>query len=984
MKKSYFLSAVLLPAWISHFANAQPSIQNQGAEVNIPTSQTYDFIKYGTLDAFLYTGTINYSLPVYTYKDKDFEIPISFDYASNGFQPNMRAGELGLGWMLNAGGCITREIKGIPDEETENIDYTRVAINGFLHLNRSSFGDMESLPKSVQDISGNIFLYRKDLSTSKNYETSPDIFHFNFMGYSGYFYVWYHGEIKVYCSNPHQNIKVEISHNGDRIQHMTLTTQNGYKYQFGGGTTEKEYTTFKNNNGVEKYRDYTWKLYSITAPNNRSVYFKYQNPAGYSGITYNYQPYSTYVSNIFTSGTTSQSSMKNIRSTGMYSSPLTKIEISDGSVIDISYILSAGELKAVYNSGGGTLSAFQTPKIKNIKVINGADTLARCHITYKLSNPDISANPRLKNTVYFLGSVNIKGEGTYSFDYNNLSDKGFPALGSFSIDHWGYYNGKNDLAAPLNFIDYLSYSKDNTETINTDIRNPDSMYSMMGMLRQINYPPGGYSMIEYEPHDYTNHVIRDLRHQFLPELMPVESTLPIAGGVRIKKVETRNADNQIIDSKTYSYTNASGLSSGTLLNMPRYGIEYQASGIWGIKAAKYCSLYDLYNYNKTHIEYSRVVQTNKDESKTIYSYTDYNEYPDLQTFSIHMSSEMRVPTILFYNDGSYQTDYYLIAPEYAGLIRNILTPMSSMQNKRGKLKQTEIRTKEGSLIRVSSNQYAELKDFTVNSHNVVGEDYRITGSKYFCFWPASTTTIINSNNGNISANTTYHYNTSGQIASTIVTNSKGDQEITRYTYATKHPTPGNIYNTMISRNLLNYPISMETCYKPAGENEIQTGYTSYTYALFNNIVKLHKIHISDKTSKRLLVQKICNSYDTKGNLTQSTDANGIPTSYIWGYNGLYLVAKGENISYTDLSAQVGVSSTLPAGVTVPHATVAANCPNARIEFYEYKPLVGLSKHTDPSGKVLTYSYNASGKLKAITDEKGKLHKEYLYSPDNKQ
>lgn len=54
------------------------------------------------------------------------------------------------------------------------------------------------------------------------------------------------------------------------------------------------------------------------------------------------------------------------------------------------------------------------------------------------------------------------------------------------------------------------------------------------------------------------------------------------------------------------------------------------------------------------------------------------------------------------------------------------------------------------------------------------------------------------------------------------------------------------------------------------------------------------------------------------------------------------------------------------------------------EFYEYKPLVELSKHTDPSGKVLTYSYNASGQFKAITDKKGKLHKEYLCSSDNKQ
>ena len=70
----------------------------------IQSPQVWSFMKYGNMSSVdLYTGTVATSILIYTYKDNDFEIPISINYASSDFIPNVPTGILGLGWYLNAG-----------------------------------------------------------------------------------------------------------------------------------------------------------------------------------------------------------------------------------------------------------------------------------------------------------------------------------------------------------------------------------------------------------------------------------------------------------------------------------------------------------------------------------------------------------------------------------------------------------------------------------------------------------------------------------------------------------------------------------------------------------------------------------------------------------------------------------------------------------------------------------------------------------------
>ena len=77
-----------------NYSNGQSNMTLEG-EIPTPSTDSWNTINYGSVGTSLYTGTVNISIPFYTYKDKDFTIPISFDYASNGHIPNQKAGILG-------------------------------------------------------------------------------------------------------------------------------------------------------------------------------------------------------------------------------------------------------------------------------------------------------------------------------------------------------------------------------------------------------------------------------------------------------------------------------------------------------------------------------------------------------------------------------------------------------------------------------------------------------------------------------------------------------------------------------------------------------------------------------------------------------------------------------------------------------------------------------------------------------------------------
>ena len=110
--------------------------------VNMPASpQAWAMNRYGNENVDLYSGTVGVNIPIYTYSDNDFTIPVSINYSSDGYRPNIQNGPLGLGWNLDQGGAVTREVRGIPDDTPASSDlyHFQDKFTGY-SLNESSYG----------------------------------------------------------------------------------------------------------------------------------------------------------------------------------------------------------------------------------------------------------------------------------------------------------------------------------------------------------------------------------------------------------------------------------------------------------------------------------------------------------------------------------------------------------------------------------------------------------------------------------------------------------------------------------------------------------------------------------------------------------------------------------------------------------------------------------------------------------------------------
>ncbi len=72
--------------------------------------------KYVDIPVTYFHGIPNIQIPIYEIDVNGFKLPISLSYHSSGVKVAETSSEVGLGWVLNAGGFIKRTIKGKPDD----------------------------------------------------------------------------------------------------------------------------------------------------------------------------------------------------------------------------------------------------------------------------------------------------------------------------------------------------------------------------------------------------------------------------------------------------------------------------------------------------------------------------------------------------------------------------------------------------------------------------------------------------------------------------------------------------------------------------------------------------------------------------------------------------------------------------------------------------------------------------------------------------
>lgn len=468
--------------------------------------------EYGKVPVGLFTGTVQQNISLYTISTNGFSIPISLDYRSNGVQVRDAGSNVGLGWVLNAGGAIVRTLRDQKDEWSS----TRIT------LPNADFNSTQM----------NDFLYQA--TSANDQDSEPDIFSFNFGSYAGKFYLTGTSpNMQAVLVDP-SPLKIEFlsgfySDAVDGVQ-IKITGPDGTIYSFGGtGAIERNYSRTYGTGGVNiasAYAKTAWFLTKIKLVNNEEINFTYSSKNLFydAGISQS-------ISSVW-----SKTANTNINDKSIHTFPVvTRINSATSTLNSIDW--RTGKIDFTYSARFDANSDMVKADKMIISSKNGAlvTPLKQYLFNYLLAstspdynNPDINGagdnHKRLFLTNLIIGSAAGTELNRYTFEYYSPTE--LPTRLSYAVDYWGYFNGgilngqQNRDLVPKDLSGYDpslyqnpgSFDKTGlfvvtqrasiTESFSNvgGNKNPNPQYAVKGMLKRITYPTGGYTDLEYEQH----------------------------------------------------------------------------------------------------------------------------------------------------------------------------------------------------------------------------------------------------------------------------------------------------------------------------------------------------------------------------------------------------------------------------------------------------------------------------------------------------
>ena len=147
---------------------------------NVPSPEVASLGTFGAIPVGHYTGTVNITVPLYTIQVGKLNVPIQAQYHPANVKPHTPPSCLGIGWVLSAGGYITRVIKGKQDEK--EIAETKPGY----YFNHAKIKDLDKTPGNgkAQKLTELTHLFGNDW-----YELAADEFSFNVNGHTGTFFM---------------------------------------------------------------------------------------------------------------------------------------------------------------------------------------------------------------------------------------------------------------------------------------------------------------------------------------------------------------------------------------------------------------------------------------------------------------------------------------------------------------------------------------------------------------------------------------------------------------------------------------------------------------------------------------------------------------------------------------------------------------------------------------------------------------------------
>ena len=999
--------------------------------VGFATPQTADFVRYGNINVNHYNGLLDFEIPLYEYKDRDFEIPISLKYISEGFKPSKRPSLVGYNWLLNVGGIITREVVGSPDD-TEGFYYDNVYVympDGVLAMDGKSYQKYYSQNE----------LWGTQMTKTKNgnpyhfgdfeRDFAPDIFHFSFGKHKGSFIITnetfptlltgkeYKIEISGITAQPYTRIAPEASK-------ILIYTPDGYKYEFGGNTSYLEYLIPNNPIGVKQKPTFiiSWYLKSITAPNGRTATFSYTSTEQKNKYTYHMS--NDISSSILISRSPAPPAVPVQSVPGINWPSAATIEIDDKIFVPLLDKIEIDDTTIEFNRNKFGYPFHSTETTNDLWYL---DFIELKYNSTLVKNIDFSY--KTKGKYFFLDELNLNKQDDnkqiYEFDY--YLEQTLPDPQTISVDHWGFWNGGYSITE-----DARSYLNNILDRKNVNI----SVFNT-GLLKSIIYPTGGETEIEYEYNRFQHYKVKDKQIIHLQDVFS-DIALP-CGGARVKKVKDYDPVNNIVtNERTFLYRKPNESNeSGVIATLPIYASYDMIMTIQSFTEMMTnhpnppIIIFCLATTTTLYLTMSsNTVGTENNISEYHIGYSDVMEqFNDGSFVHYHFSSLIDVP------DDENVNSYHLSAP-ISGQISRLLSG-TALNDKFGVYKVNDMSKYRGKLLNKktysSTNNIVEEEIYTYNLEEAKNE-YAISVTSLPAGVVANKIFTIPCRliqyeriESNVSNKITYKYNDRNLISEEETVDSMGKETlkknkyITDYVLVNTYAPDRTLFWQMINRNMIGCLSEEQLLIKKDDSWNLLKG-KLIRYGCFRNCNVLHQELFKPKeeyileTSQPLtefitseLVgagfltfdphykKRTIYNYNTIGNLVHVEKDDVENVVYLWGYNYQYPIAKIENATYSNVCEIIGNGNEQTGKNTL--ETIAGKIepttndfntinslrnllPDAIVTTYKYKPLIGLETVTSPGNKTTTYKYDSFGRLESIKDHNGKIIEQYDYHYKN--
>ncbi|TKC04489.1 hypothetical protein FA048_19570 [Pedobacter polaris] len=967
-------------------------------------------------------GLANISIPLYTIKVNDLEVPIVLKYHSSGIKVFDQSGWVGSGWSLIAEPTITRAINGRPDE------------NHFLYNENLGSNEKEYLDGLVNNI----------------YDELPDQFYYNLVDKSGSFLYSRKPNISGYNIKtlPFQPIKITspgVSLN--QLTNFKIVDDNGRQYFFGGNKLERtsllQTTAWKGTKIVSAnlldtiYFDYHPKYDEFTvSPQSHKITVEDNSSSNYNEMTGSVQ--SCLYINTMLKPTDEQLAKPLISKyvngqikKYLYDNNLQQLYLYE-TVDDASYpevytteVLYAKEIKfrggkVIFEIAGRTQNYDIKENLRclsRIIVYNDNNSIIKeIKFNYQeiLSTGTLPFSPgSYYETRLQLANVQISGSGDpdplkYEFSYNFTN---LPNRFSYDMDEWGYYNGpkNNQSLIPVSTISTSITGGSNFDLQLGDAdRSSDEHYMQAGILTEIKYPTGGTTTFTYEANKAYN---------------SQTNTSKVVGGLRINKIADYNPVSGLTKQKYFTY-GINEIGAGylrhwtgnliynpyviqqdklTRLNLitncvavpgqPGYGVHWVSDYVSEI-TARYRTIMSqpvtsLF-YNGEVVAYPEVTEyignPGNNIGKTVYSF----QFSGMGSGGGYETPYFINGTTLPYDNKTEwayghvnEKNDFLNGSTYSKVAANTTNYQALYDTdkiwSRSAFKMRFAMGLEGGIPSLVNQQLFQTQ---VNEYE--------TG--YLQLLSDTTKTYLSSNSPIIQVNN-YQYNnlhiTSPTTISTITSEGKLQTKKISYPHemvAMGHTEP---YQEMVNQNMISLPIKTEEF---VDTDFLASSLTNYSRFWPTNASLITPKSIKTKFRSEAEETKIeFLSYDKFGNILSYMPVDGIKTCYIWSYKNKHPIAEIKNIDYATIASVLGGDLAVNNfSLSTPTSDSQVNnflaplrasplLKNAFITSYTYDPLIGMTSTTDAKGMTTYYEYDSFQRLKAIRDQNGDIVKSYCYN-----